>query len=538
MKTADGSPETTSGQPPESDTSPDRPRRRGSLLSFLLAAWLVLLGAFAVVIAGSFGDHPTVRLVGHDAPVDLSAANSSTDITANNSPTLERNPVNPENLAVSNRIDTPVFSCALHFSTDGGATWAQTAIPRPKGPPTKCFAPDLAFSADGTLYLSFVTLRGYGNVPNAVWLSTSKDGGRTLSKPVRLLGPLAFQVRLAADPNRPKRLYMTWLQASGVGTLSFSTLNNPIEAMRSDDGGATWTRPMRVSSPARKRVVTPAPVVGPKGELYVLYLDLGEDSLDYEGGHSGHGGPPYPGHFALVLARSTDGGSTWAESVVDDAIVPTRRFVVFIPPYPSVAVDNRGRVYAAFQDGSLGDPDVLLWSLKPGGVNWQGPTRVNDTPKHDGTSQYLPKIAVAPDGRLDVLYYDRRADRQDLLNQVSLQSSFDYGKTFTPALRLSSRAFDSRIGFGAKESLPDLGSRLALVSGNRSALAVWTDTRAGTPATQKQELARAVVAVSNPQRLSGAAKSALRYGGLALALAGLALVGLQLRARRLGPAEV
>ena len=114
------------------------------------------------------------------------------------------------------------------------------------------------------------------------------------------------------------------------------------------------------------------------------------------------------------------------------------------------------------------------------------------------------------------------------MNQVSLQSSFDAGKTFTPALRLSTRPFDSRIGFGAKEGLPDLGSRLALVSGDRSALGVWTDTRAGTPQTQKQDLARGVIAVSDPARLSKTAERALRYGGLALGLAGLVLLGLVL----------
>ena len=53
-------------------------------------------------------------------------------------------------------------------------------IPEPKGEGGKCFNPDVAFGADGTLTLSFVTLKGPGNVPHAVWASTSKDGGRTL----------------------------------------------------------------------------------------------------------------------------------------------------------------------------------------------------------------------------------------------------------------------------------------------------------------------------------------------------------------------
>jgi hypothetical protein len=212
--------------------------------------------------------------------------------------------------------------------------------------------------------------------------------------------------------------------------------------------------------------------------------------------------------------------------------VPIKRFLVFLPEFPSVALARDGRIYAAYHSAVLGDPDVWLWSLAPGAASWSGPTRVNDTKRRDGTAQYLPKLAVAPDGRLDVLYYDRRSDPGNLLNEVSLQSSFDDGRTFTPAIRLSSRPSDSRIGFGAKEGLPDLGSRLALLSTDRAALGLWTDTRAGVPATQKQDLVEAAVAVSDPARISSGARLALRYGGLLAGLAGLAMLGTALNRSR------
>ncbi|MBA3300034.1 MAG: exo-alpha-sialidase, partial [Thermoleophilaceae bacterium] len=449
---------------------------------------------------------------------------------SHNSPTLARNPVRAANVVISNRIDTPQFACDLQVSFDGGAKWTQTPIPLPKGEEPKCFAPDAAFAPDGTLYLSFATLKGRGNVPNAVWTVRSTDGGRTLSEPVKAGGGLRFQVRLAVDPANPRRIYLTWVKAADVGFLKFTETGNPIQSIRSDDGGATWRQPVRVSSPARARAVAPVPAVGPKGELYVLYLDLEEDRLDYEGGHQGKGGAPYQGDFRLVLARSRDQGSTWAESVVGDGIKPIHRFVVLFPPYPALAVDRRsGRIYAAFHDARLGDPDVSVWSLPAGPKKkWQGPTRVNDTPRHDGTWQYLPQLAVAPNGRLDVLYYDRRSDRENVMNHVSLQSSFDSGKSFIPSTRLSSQPFDSRIGFGGKNGLPDLGSRLALLPDRQRTLAVWSDTRAGTRASNKQDLSRAVVAFSDPPRLSKAVRYGLRYGGLALVLLGLGVLGWEL----------
>ena len=91
----------------------------------------------------------------------------------------------------------------MHVSFDGGGRWTQTAIPAPAGEEPKCFAPDAAFSSDGTLYVSYVTLKGRANSPNAVWISRSSDGGKTLSPPVRTpLGKNAFQVRMTADPTR------------------------------------------------------------------------------------------------------------------------------------------------------------------------------------------------------------------------------------------------------------------------------------------------------------------------------------------------
>ena len=495
-----------------------------------LGLLLVLLAAGVLIVTGTDDEPPTVSVVGQDAAVNVSAGVDE-NIDAHNSPTLVRNPTRPRNLAVSSRIDTPFFSCALHVSFDAGARWSQTPIPAPKGEEPKCFDPDVAFSADGTLYYSYVTLKGDNNDPNALWVVTSRDGGRTLSAPIRVSGPLAFQVRLAADPSRAGRVYLSWMQSSDVGTLGFDGPGRIVSA-RSDDGGATWSRPVRVSPPARPRAVAPAPVVGRDGALYVLYVDLLGDRLDYEGVHRGRGGEPYAGRIALVLARSRDGGARWEESVVDDRVTPIERFLVFLADPPSVAVDADGRVYAAMHDDRLGDPDVWLWTRAPDESRWEAPRRVNDTLPRDRSAQYLPAVAVAPDGRLDVLYYDRRADLRNVLNEVSLQSSADHGRTFTPALRLSSANFDARIGFGAKEGLPDLGSRLALLSDDRAALGVWTDTRGGTPATQKQNLFQAVVAVTPPDGLSDGTRRALRFGGLGLGLAGLVLLGFALRRAR------
>ncbi|MFN2388235.1 MAG: sialidase family protein [Actinomycetota bacterium] len=485
---------------------------------------LLLVGSGGWLVGEALAAPPIARAAGLNQPVNVGASDPL-DISAHNSPTVAVNPTDPANVAISNRIDTPRFSCALHVSADGGATWSKTTIPRPKGEPDKCYAPDVAFSPDGTMYLSFVTLKGLGNVPNAVWVARSEDGGRTLSTPLRAAGRLSFQVRLATDPAVPDRLFLTWLRAEEVAQLRFVGTGYPIVFARSDDGGESWTRPVAVSDRTRERVVAPSVTPGRDGEPYVLYLDLGEDRLDYEGGHEGIGGPPYSGSFQLVLARSDDGGGTWRESVVEDELTPIERFVVFLPAFPSLAVDREeGTIYVAYHDARLGDADVWMWTSHDGGRSFGDAVRVNDTPHGDGGSQYLPKVAVAPDGRVDVVYYDRRADIGDLFNEVSLQYSVDEGASFTRSLRVSDLRFDSRVGFGSERGMPDLGSRLGLVSTDTASLAAWSDTRAGTEITNKQDLVRALVAFSDRPQVPDYLPGAMSAAGLGLGALGLVLV--------------
>lgn len=500
-------------------------RGRRSLLRIGVALLVAGVGwMVASALTGGTGPEP---LPGPDRPVNRGARDPG-DLRAHNSPTVTRSPRDRARLVITSRTDSPDFSCAVHTSGDDGISWVPVAVPVPRGYGPKCYAPDATFAADGVLHVSYVTLIGRANQPEAVWVASSKDGGRTLSEPRRVSGALAFQVRVAADPARPERLFATWLQARDIGSLKFTAPGNPIVVSRSDDGGATWSTPVRANDPDRGRAVAPSAAVGRRGELYVLYLDVGEDRLDYEGAHENVGGPPFSGRFSLVLARSLDRGRTWAESVVDDGVVPTERFIPFLAPFPSLAVDRgSGRIYVGFHDSRLGTPDVWVWTLPWRGKAWSRPVRVNDTAKRDRTAQYLPALAVAPDGRLDVVYYDRRADRRrNVRNEVSLQSSQDDGRSFGARSKLSSRSFDSRIGFGSARELATLGSRLGLISGDDELLAVWSDTSAGTQASGKQDLVRAVVAVDSRSRLR-----VLRYGGLALTLLGSGMLAVALRRR-------
>ena len=128
-----------------------------------------------MIVSYSYDEPVEIEQLGRSLPVNEGARNAL-DLSAHNSPELIRNPVDAANLVVANRIDEPRYSCALNVSFDGGGRWNQTPIPVPPGEEPKCYAPDVAFDSEGILYMSYVTLAGAANAPNAVWLVRSGMG--------------------------------------------------------------------------------------------------------------------------------------------------------------------------------------------------------------------------------------------------------------------------------------------------------------------------------------------------------------------------
>lgn len=434
---------------------------------------------------------PPVPAVAEPTAAGNVALTMDPGIDARNSPTVVLNPTDPTNLVVAERVDRPTYSAGIHYSLDGGQTWATGEFPVPEGL-DRPFAPDLAFGDDGTLYLEFVNLEGQGNSPGAVWVARSLDGGARFSAPSQALGAYAFQVRMAIDTTRdPDRLWLTWLQADSDAVTCincFTRTGLPILAARSDDGGMSWSDPVQVSDPARGRVGAPVPGVAPDGNLVVLFYDFDEDRIDWENLEG-----TYQGSFQLVLSKSSVDLTTFEESVVDDGVVAPDRFLPYIPTFPSLSVGPDGELYAAWHDARNGDWDVFVSRSNDRGESWSVPTRVNDDEVGNGRHQYLPRLAVAPDGRLDVAFYDRRGDPNNLMTELFLAYSDDGGRSFGSNVRLSDQSFSSDVGPEHVGTGGDFGSRIGLVSAEDRALAVWTDTRNGSVASARQDIYAGVV---------------------------------------------
>jgi hypothetical protein len=413
---------------------------------------------------------------------------------ANNSPTLAVDPTDSRFVALAHRADAPEFSCGLDVSGDGGKGWVSANPVRdlPEGA-ERCYAPEIAFDRRGRLYYLFVGLAGTGNRPIGVFLTSSSDHAQTFTAPRRVLDSENYQVRMAIDPSvgARGRIHLVWLHSLGAPSLGgLPPEPNPILAAHSDDGGDTFSTPMRVSDPGRLRSVAPVIALGPDRTVHVGYFDLQDDAVDYQGLE----GAPWPGDWSVVVATSHDGGDRFEPGVVvDDQLLPPGRvMLIFTMPPPSLAADRSGNLYAGWFDARHGDPDAFFARSPDGGRTWDKPHRLNDDPIGNGTAQLLTRVSVAPNGRVDTIFFDRRDDQRNLFDDVYFTWSTDGGRHFAPNVKLTTKGSDSRVGQAylvpSAKDLVELGSRLALVSRSDMAVAAWPDSRNATLGSTEQDV--------------------------------------------------
>jgi hypothetical protein len=199
------------------------------------------------------------------------------------------------------------------------------------------------------------------------------------------------------------------------------------------DGGATWSGETTIPS-ALGRPTAAYPAVRPDGRLVVMFR---------EGGDAQVAGVDRPATYSAAI--STDGGASFSS--------PTR--VALVQPYfqphfrdlaalvPSVAVDARGRLYAAwhscrFRRGCQGNDIVISQSAN--GARWTSPRRV----RLDGRDHVIPGLAIAPSRpgrpvRLGLAYYTISSDRcQPVGCRITpyFVSSTNGGRTWSRAIRL------------------------------------------------------------------------------------------------------
>lgn len=359
---------------------------------------------------------------------------------------------------------------------DGGYTWDQL---QPDGLEvyTKTSDPVTTFDELGNSYFTLLTINPLGldmlkKTVGGAWEAPVTVDRTTRADKQWIIGDQNPQ----GDSPYAGNVYMTWANV----TID-NQENARITFSRSTDRNLTWSPPITL---AIGFVEGPVPGVAPDGTVYVVY---GRDYF-YE---------PISG--TLEIVKSTDGGQTFGSPTVAANVIgvpwnPPDPFGhahnIRIITLPALAISPLdGALYLTWADYRNGDADIYFTRSTDGGVQWTSPVRLNDDTVGNGIDQFQPQISVAPNGRLAVMWFDRRLPCPDLpwipvahqgiVNgciDTYMTHSFDGGQTWTPNQRVSAQSWDWTLNLPIAGEDGFIGDYQGLASSNEYDFPFWNAT--------------------------------------------------------------
>ncbi|MGH9224223.1 MAG: exo-alpha-sialidase [Acidimicrobiales bacterium] len=481
-------------------------------------------------------------------------------------PALAVHPDDPNTLVVA-ESDAYSSRCAVHVSRNGGLTWSQATQPTTPPDWQGCgFAvtgpmADLEFDAEGTLYYTWSAVQ-QTSYQQRIYLAKSTDLGLTWDvSPLPRVGPdpakreygADTMPSLVVDRDDHNRVYVAWWSNNGIwnapGLITSSessvwcrlTDNKALArpwAATSTDGGRTWGAPVDMAPGIGHCTTEPYLVQAKDGRLLAFF---GESTRSLEEGKSP------PSH--LFFAETADHGKTFTVKPIyeqdGNPATPTSTSDWLGGAAPGVDLKT-GNIYVAWENMGAGTPRVMFLRSTDNGRTWSQPRKVNDgdTKRDWDFPEVFPAMDVAPNGRIDIVWYDYRndagwkdGDRRATFQDVYYAYSTDGGQTFAKNVRINDRAIDRRFG-------PKLGSingPMGVVSTDKVAFVAWDDTRNGNTITASQDIYFTRVRYAPPGEAFGGGEdtgtspwvAGLLGAAVALAIGGLILVlGMQASRKR------
>jgi hypothetical protein len=244
---------------------------------------------------------------------------------------------------------------------------------------------------------------------NELRLSRSADGGKTFLPSIlvnddeQVIGHSFDSIHVASDGG----VHVAWIDGR-EGKKESGTF-----VTRSTDHGRTVAKNLKVDDNTcvccRTSLTT-----GPDGTLYVAWRKI------------------LPGDLReTVVARSTDGGSTFSSPV----IVGQDRWVFPGCPHrpASIGTDRLGRLYVVwYTEGVDETPTVFLAYSDDHGDTFSPKQKLNVS---KGTFPDHPQMAVDPEGRIVIVWEEQSPVRREVVMSVSL----DRGQTFSTPQKLNEK---------------------------------------------------------------------------------------------------
>jgi len=369
-------------------------------------------------------------------------------------PAVAVNPKNPQQI-------TAVFQDNAHaaYSGDSGRSWQVAEGVEPKNYRVSGDV-SVAYDNQGHAFICYMAFDklgtfnywGHNASRGGLFVRRSLDGGKTwevnhvpiIEHPTEPGVPAEDKPYIVSDTTQGPHggnLYVGWTR--------WTVKDSEMLFSRSTDDGQTWSKPIEIHShPGLPRDDNGAAegfagTVGPDGTLYAIW-----SQDDY-----------------VVFAMSRDGGKSFsaARQIIHTApIMFAVQTLERANGFPQIAIDPRnGHLYVSWSDYRNGDLDIWCAMSSDHGATWSSPVRVNDDDVHNGADQFFQWLAVDPtDGAVNVVFYDRRGDKENKNQTVTLARSIDGGHVFKNYAWTNESFEASGVFFGDYTGLAAYGGRV------------------------------------------------------------------------------
>lgn len=417
-------------------------------------------------------------------------------------PEITVHPDDPERLAlVAGDVRNP--GCFVYTSQDGGLSWSSGVNVAPEE--TFCFqrnfgpASDIQWAADGTLLVTFsgsTVEEDHPNGPTTAYVARSDDGGQSfalttvaegqsdeeVTTPAGETGPAAivhYLMNLEVDPTDPDVVYVGWKWRTRSTDLE-DVPNKSFVAV-STDGGESFGEPVSLTDD-----------FAPEGVENYFGSDTAMLGVDSQGvAHVvAQERPSDDDPAQLLYWQSTDQGETWTGTALDVAGDDLDSPDIAVDPSTDniyVVLSQRTEPETEDRDGWL---EPMFLASTDGGESWSEARNLSTDAA--GFSAYFPGISVAPNGRVDVAWYDFRDDpffdpaeaaagdmgsaQDQRWMDVYATSSSDAGDSWSDNIRVTDRSIDTSVGVTFANS--DIRGPVGIASTDAATFATWPDTRA------------------------------------------------------------
>ena len=405
----------------------------------------------------------------YQANVDASGNNILGD--AANEPSIAVDPTDGNKMMIGwrqfNSINSDFRQAGWGYTTDAGIHWTFPGVLQ-----NNIFRSDPVTKSDETgnfFYLSLQSTQQESFFCDDLWRSTNSGQSWTEQSPDEA-GHGGDKEWFTIDTNvggvGHGFVYQFW---TGFFACDFGEFN------RSTDSGATWMSPINIpNSPD-----TGAMDVDTNGNLFLA-----------------GGGSPF---WCVRSTNAQNGGQTPTFDQITQVnmggdLIQGGINGIGLCGQTFVAVDRSGTttnnniyVVASVLPPGHSTTDVMFARSTDDGLTFSPPTRINDDPVIPNKWHWFGTLSVAPNGRIDVAWYDTRNAANNIDSQLFYSYSTDSGATWAPNIAISS-SFNPQAGFPQNQKIGDYITIVSDATGGNVAYAATFNTNPNAVGGHEQDV--------------------------------------------------